>query len=470
MADYTKSNEPVFGSRGVSARIRREFENIEAAVAARAKIDSPVFTGNPQAPTPGLGNSSESLATTEFVANTAFSAALPAQSGNNGKFLQTDGTNASWEAHLPDKSGNEKKYLRVVSGQEEWADDDFVFLDMFSDEAADKILVGPPVFLGDDAFDTSLITFNPSLRGNRLVFGAGLFVASRNSITTDVRTSPDGITWTHRTTTIPSSNHDKVIATNGVDEFLCIRATGVEVSKSSDAISWSAATDLPGAAPVNTTCHITHLNGVYLALAAAAGVVYRSDDFGTSWTTEALPAPFSSATIIRLFVVNDRFLIMAGDPTYMYSETGLAGSWTSETAPISVGTNTVVGTDGTLYVPGYKFVNHNTIVPIGKLNTLPGGVLPIPLNDRIFVYGVVAGGDAALLYSNDIGTFKTTLAITLWADNTSMVNMSYQLTQGYQGANNGAGLHIFPTSNSNNSLIRYSENGGFGPKALFKKV
>ena len=44
-----------------------------------------------------LGDSSPKLATTEFVALTAMSAALPAQTGNAGKFVQTDGVNATWE-------------------------------------------------------------------------------------------------------------------------------------------------------------------------------------------------------------------------------------------------------------------------------------------------------------------------------------------------------------------------------------
>jgi hypothetical protein len=46
--------------------------------------------------TPSLGDSSNKLATTGFVTNTAFSGQLPAQTGNNGKFLTTDGTVASW--------------------------------------------------------------------------------------------------------------------------------------------------------------------------------------------------------------------------------------------------------------------------------------------------------------------------------------------------------------------------------------
>lgn len=47
------------------------------------------------------GTSTTQLATTEFVANQAFSTVLPNQTGNAGKFLKTDGTNASWSYVTP---------------------------------------------------------------------------------------------------------------------------------------------------------------------------------------------------------------------------------------------------------------------------------------------------------------------------------------------------------------------------------
>ena len=43
-----------------------------------------------------LGTSNNTIATTAFVTNTSFATALPGQTGNAGKLLTTDGTNASW--------------------------------------------------------------------------------------------------------------------------------------------------------------------------------------------------------------------------------------------------------------------------------------------------------------------------------------------------------------------------------------
>lgn len=59
-------------------------------------VDSPGLTGVPTAPTATPGTSSTQIATTAFVAAAAFSAALPSQTGNAGKFITTDGSTASW--------------------------------------------------------------------------------------------------------------------------------------------------------------------------------------------------------------------------------------------------------------------------------------------------------------------------------------------------------------------------------------
>jgi hypothetical protein len=63
-------------------------------------VDSPGLTGVPTAPTASPGTSSTQIATTAFVATAAFSAALPGQTGNAGKFVTTNGTTASW-AYVP---------------------------------------------------------------------------------------------------------------------------------------------------------------------------------------------------------------------------------------------------------------------------------------------------------------------------------------------------------------------------------
>ncbi len=70
---------------------------IQTQIDTKAPIASPTFTGTPSGPTAATGTSSTQLATTEFVANTSFTTNLPAQTGNSGKRLKTNGTNASWD-------------------------------------------------------------------------------------------------------------------------------------------------------------------------------------------------------------------------------------------------------------------------------------------------------------------------------------------------------------------------------------
>ena len=59
--------------------------------------ESPAMSGIPTAPTATTGTSTTQIATTAFVTSTAFNAALPAQAGNAGKAVVTDGANASWQ-------------------------------------------------------------------------------------------------------------------------------------------------------------------------------------------------------------------------------------------------------------------------------------------------------------------------------------------------------------------------------------
>lgn len=70
---------------------------VQTQINAKAPTASPTFTGSPTAPTQTAGDNSTKLATTAYVDQRAFSAAVPTQSGNAGKWLYTDGTNASWQ-------------------------------------------------------------------------------------------------------------------------------------------------------------------------------------------------------------------------------------------------------------------------------------------------------------------------------------------------------------------------------------
>lgn len=120
MSNYTKTGNPVSGSRGLSSTIRQEFGLIETAINSKADIASPALTGTPTAPTVTAGDNSTKIATTAFVFNAALTSTLPGQSGNAGKFLQTDGTNASWQLALPSQTGNSGKFLTTNGTSASW--------------------------------------------------------------------------------------------------------------------------------------------------------------------------------------------------------------------------------------------------------------------------------------------------------------------------------------------------------------
>ena len=67
-----------------------------SSLAAKAPLADPSFTGVPAAPTAATGTNTTQLATTAFVAAANAAGGLPAQTDNSGKFLTTDGTDASW--------------------------------------------------------------------------------------------------------------------------------------------------------------------------------------------------------------------------------------------------------------------------------------------------------------------------------------------------------------------------------------
>lgn len=89
---------------GVTSAIQTQFTNITGTlIPAKGTITGQTWTGTHDytggslyAATQSEGNNTNLVATTAFVINQAFSAALPIQTGNAGKFVTTNGTTASW--------------------------------------------------------------------------------------------------------------------------------------------------------------------------------------------------------------------------------------------------------------------------------------------------------------------------------------------------------------------------------------
>jgi hypothetical protein len=88
-------------SAGLTGLIQGQLDALDTAKADKSGATytgTHDFTGaTTTAATPTLGDSSTKVATTAFVASTALASTLPGQTGNERKWIKTDGTTASWQ-------------------------------------------------------------------------------------------------------------------------------------------------------------------------------------------------------------------------------------------------------------------------------------------------------------------------------------------------------------------------------------
>ncbi|WP_343735338.1 hypothetical protein [Acidovorax sp.] len=85
---------------GVTSAVQAQL-NSKGAIAGQTWTGAHDFTGGSvNVPTATAGDNSTKAASTAFATNLAFATALPAQSGNSGKFITTDGSTASWSSTL----------------------------------------------------------------------------------------------------------------------------------------------------------------------------------------------------------------------------------------------------------------------------------------------------------------------------------------------------------------------------------
>lgn len=85
---------------GVTSGVQAQISTLDTGKASKSGA---LYTGTHDftaaaltVPTQTTGDATTKAASTAFVAATAFNAALPGQTGNAGKFVTTDGANASW--------------------------------------------------------------------------------------------------------------------------------------------------------------------------------------------------------------------------------------------------------------------------------------------------------------------------------------------------------------------------------------
>lgn len=168
----------------------------------------------------------------------------------------------------------------------------------------------------------------PAGNYNNITFGAGLFVVVGNGGL--VFTSPDGITWTTRTsgTANPLHNIEFINST-----FYAVGNNATLIT-SSDGISWSTVTIGTGLAN-DQFLNITYGNSVFVigVRENSTGnlIIYRSaTGLSNSWTKQNL----GFASINKVQYLKDRFFVFTSG-TAVYTSTN-GSTWTNSTASMPV--------------------------------------------------------------------------------------------------------------------------------------
>lgn len=326
---YTPTAQPASFSRGRSQTIRDEyglieagFDSVEAAIQLLAPKASPTFTGTVtmtgatvHVATQAVSDDSTKAASTAFVHDVvgASGTMLPVQTTHAGKFLKTDGTSASWENAIRQ-------------------------LGIFSSEAASADAISTLETVHDASGSPGI----GALAG--LSYNGSILIAYPISSSNSVASSTDGETWVART--MPSSAA-WTTSSDGTNFVACVNAA-TTVATSSDGITWSTATALPGAATALPGAMAGGGGRVVVRGGASVTTLYLTTNAGSSWSTET--APVSSMNNIFYCGL---FVGMASTTnTYYTSTTGTTGSWTSRTLPSTCDTITM-NYDGSLVA--FKF-------------------------------------------------------------------------------------------------------------------
>jgi len=147
--------------------------NVQGQLDEKAPLNSAALTGVPTAPTAPVGTNSNQIATMAALIAQAFSATLPAQAGNNGKVVSTDGSNAFWTA------------LKTLNGQSLLGNGNLIVAPQVQAIASGSLSDGSKVIVNSDGTVTAVglvvTPIDPPTAGSSAAFnnsGAPNFVES----------------------------------------------------------------------------------------------------------------------------------------------------------------------------------------------------------------------------------------------------------------------------------------------------
>jgi hypothetical protein len=239
------------------------------------------------------------------TASSTYEPVLPSQTGNTGKYLTTDGSAKSWgtvsQYALPSQTGNAGKFLTTNGTAESWG-----------------TVTAPIVWTQRAGIDAGInsIAYN----------GSNLYVAVGSGGT--IQTSPDGITWTARTSNAGGNVLVKVAFGNGV--WVAVGYNGTLVS-SSDGTTWTARTSNSGG---NDIYDVTYANSLWVAVGSGGGttntggIIYSTD--GTTWTRKSQSVTIGSD--YHTVIWNGTNWIVGGNRSTnnFLRATAPSGTWTAD--------------------------------------------------------------------------------------------------------------------------------------------
>lgn len=289
----------------------------------------------------------------------------------------------------------------------------------------------------------------PGIGGNLLssvIFGNSLFVAFGTG--GYVATSPDGTTWTQRTS---GTSNALNAGTYGAGLFCLVGAVGTIIT-SPDGITWTTRTSSTTAALNDIVFAI----GLFIAVGAAGGgnTISRSID-GITWTRH--PIDGTQFTQNSVTYVSSLGLFITTGSGIQGSATGLSSSWSAFTSPagtpgvslfsfrklLTDGTNVAIGNE-----QGYIFVTNDFIT----YNQLSTGLTGTATNAvRKFQGNFFCTGGFSIFKSPDLRNWSR---IALQSGVTGAVNSSMLLFLGLgttvHKTTNGTSfsVHAVPTGHS----------------------
>lgn len=283
-----------------------------------------------------------------------------------------------------------------------------------------------------------------------ITYGNGTFVAvATDGVASRVMTSPDGITWTARTT--PTQAWRSVTYGNGT--FVAVGTSGANarVMTSTDGITWTTRVS----AADNAWQSVTFGNGTFVAVAGSGtgNRVMTSTD-GTTWTARASAADLNWVSVTY---GDGKFVAVAdnaqpvGTPTAGVMTSADGTTWTSQsiTQTATVWTGVVYG--GTTFVA----VGTSAVMTSSDGVTWTSRTPAANLTWKSVTYG--GGRFVAVAASGTNNRAMTSTDGTTWTSgNTTNANQSwYGVAYG-----NGVFAAVAINSNSTGSLNRVMTSNG----------